>query len=176
MGQEQKGGIQTLQMILRGCGKKVRILFLCTGNYYRSRLAEELLRYNARKADLEIECDSAGLGKIPNLSNPGPIGIAVLEYLQKRGISSLSLARYPKQWTPSDIQTADIIVCMNEREHRAMFESQARPFLNHRHIVYWRIPDVEEDPDLIGPGLIDGEVRGLLAKLKGRHFVKNGRS
>ncbi len=73
-------------MILRRCGKKVRILFLCTGNYYRSRLAEELLRYNAREADLEIECDSAGLGKIPNLSNPGPIGIAALEYLQKRGI------------------------------------------------------------------------------------------
>jgi protein-tyrosine phosphatase len=154
----------------------VRILFLCTGNYYRSRLAEELLRYNAKKADLEIECDSAGLGKIPNPSNPGPIGIAALEYLQKRGISSLSLARYPKQWTPSDIQTADIIVCMNEREHRVMFERQARPFLNHGQTVFWRIPDVGEDPDLMGPGLIDGEVRGLLEKLKDRHFVENGRS
>lgn len=154
----------------------MRILFLCTGNYYRSRLAEELLRYNAKKADLEIECDSAGLGKIPNPSNPGPIGIAALEYLQKRRISSLSLARYPKQWTPSDIQTADIIVCMNEREHRVMFERQARPFLNHGQIVYWRIPDVEEDPDLMGPGLIDGEVRGLLGKLKDRPFVENGRS
>ena len=163
-------------MMLRRCGKRVRILFLCTGNYYRSRLAEELLRYNAKKADLEIECDSAGLGKIPNPSNPGPIGIAALEYLQKRGISSLSLARYPKQWTPSDIQTADIIVCMNEREHRVMFERQARPFLNHGQIVFWRIPDVEEDPDLMGPGLIDGEVRGLLEKLKDRHFVENGRS
>ena len=163
-------------MILRGSVKKVRILFLCTGNYYRSRLAEELFRYHAREADFEIECDSAGLGKIPNPSNPGTIGIAALEYLQKQGIRSLSLARHPKQWTPSDIQTADIIVCMNEREHKVMLESQARPFLNHRHIVYWSIPDVEEDPDLIGPGLIDGEVRGLLAKVKDRHFVENSRS
>jgi len=163
-------------MILRGSVKKVRILFLCTGNYYRSRLAEELFRYHAREADFEIECDSAGLGKIPNPSNPGLIGIAALESLQERGIRSLSLARHPKQWTPSDIQTADIIVCMNEREHKVMLESQARPFLNHRHIVYWSIPDVEEDPDLIGPGLIDGEVRGLLAKVKDRHFVENSRS
>ena len=154
----------------------MRILFLCTGNYYRSRLAEELLRYNARKADLEIECDSAGLGKIPNPSNPGPIGIAALEYLQKRGVSSWSLARYPKQCTPSDIRTADLIVCMNEREHRVMFESQARPFLIHRQIVHWRIPDVEEDPDLTGPGLIDGEVRRLLEELKDRRFDRDGRS
>jgi protein-tyrosine phosphatase len=149
-------------MMFGDCGKKKRVLFLCTGNYYRSRLAEELLRWNAKKADLQIECDSAGLGIIPNPSNPGPIGIAALAYLQARGIVSLTLARYPKKWTPSDIQAADIIVCMNEREHREVFERQARPFLNHGQIVYWHIPDVEEDPDLTGPELIDGEVRGLL--------------
>jgi protein-tyrosine phosphatase len=157
-------------MILRRRGKVVRVLFLCTGNYYRSRLAEELLRYNARKVDLEIECDSAGLGNIPNPSNEGFIGVAVLQYLQTRGIRSSSLERYPKKWSLSDIQAADIIVCMNEREHRVMFESQIRSFSDHRQIVYWHVPDVEEDPDLLGPGLIDGAVSRLLEKLKDRHF------
>ena len=154
----------------------MRVLFLCTGNYYRSRLAEELLRHNAGKAELEIECDSGGLGKIPNPSNAGPIGIAVLEYLRKRGIPSSSQARYPKKWTPSDIQAADIIVCMNEPEHRGMFESQIRPFLDHKQILYWHIPDVEEDRDLIGPGLIDREVKSLLEKLKDRSSGWDGRS
>ncbi len=151
----------------------MRVLFLCTGNYYRSRLAEELLRYEARKAELEIECDSAGLGNIPSPSNPGPIGVAALHYLQALGISSSSLVRYPKKCTASDLQAADIIVCMNEREHREMFERQARPLLDHKRVVYWRVPDVEEDPDLIGPGLIDGEVRGLLARLSDKHFMQN---
>ena len=154
----------------------VRVLFLCTGNYYRSRLAEELLRHNARKEDLEVECDSAGLGKIPNPSNVGPIGIAALEYLQTRGIGWSSMQRYPKKWSPSDIRAADIIVCMNEREHRVMVESQIRPVLDHKQIVYWHIPDVEEDTALIGPGLIDREVRSLLEKLKDRRFVRNSRS
>ena len=149
----------------------MRVLFLCTGNYYRSRLAEELLHYHAKRVDLSIECYSAGLGNIPNPSNPGPIGIVALEYLQARGIGSLTRARHPKKCAPSDIQAADIIVCMNEREHRATFEKQARLFLDHKQIVYWHVPDLEEDPELVGPGLIEGEVRGLLTRLKDTHLV-----
>ena len=163
-------------MILGTCSKPVRVLFLCTGNYYRSRLAEELLRHHAHQADLEIECDSAGLGKIPNLSNPGPIGIAALGYLRTHGVRSLSVARYPKKWTPSDLQAADFIVCMNEREHRSLLDGQARPFLNHSQVLYWHIPDVAEDPDLMGPELIDQNVRGLLAGLRDGAPARNGRS
>jgi len=163
-------------MIPGRCVKKVRVLFLCTGNYYRSRLAEELLRHNAQKADLEIECDSAGLGNIPNPSNPGPIGNAALGYLRTQGVRSLSLERYPKKWTPLDVQAADLIVCMNELEHRSLFEGQALPFLNHTEVVYWHIPDLAEDPDLIGPELIEGNVRGLLAEQRDRPPARNGRS
>jgi protein-tyrosine phosphatase len=162
--------------VLGRFGKRVRVLFLCTGNYYRSRLAEELLRDNAKKADLKIECDSAGLGNIPNPSNPGPIGIAALHCLQRLGISSPSLVRYPKKCTLSDLQAADIIVCLSESEHREMFEKQAGPFLDHKRVIYWHVPDVEEDPDLIGPGLIHGEVRGLLARLTDKHSIQNGLS
>jgi protein-tyrosine phosphatase len=160
-------GVPEKEAIVLGRSEKtVRILFLCTGNYYRSRLAEELLRYHANEADFEIECDSAGLGEIPNPLNPGPIGVDALRYLQRLGISLSSLARFPKRCTPSELQAADVIVCMNEGEHRPLFEIQAGPFLDHKQVVYWHVPDVEEDPDLIGPGLIDRKVIGLLTFLK----------
>ena len=40
-----------------------KILFLCTGNYYRSRLAEELFNHLAIKNDLPWRAWSEGLGQ-----------------------------------------------------------------------------------------------------------------
>jgi protein-tyrosine phosphatase len=45
-----------------GCRK---ILFLCTGNFYRSRFAEELFNHLARQKRLDWVADSRGLVKNP---------------------------------------------------------------------------------------------------------------
>ena len=37
------------------------VLFLCTGNYYRSRFAEELFNHQAERADLDWIAQSRGL-------------------------------------------------------------------------------------------------------------------
>ncbi|HVJ67318.1 MAG TPA: hypothetical protein VM510_05000, partial [Caulifigura sp.] len=38
-----------------------RVLFLCTGNYYRSRFSEELFNSLAKQHNLDWSADSAGL-------------------------------------------------------------------------------------------------------------------
>ncbi|MDZ7693782.1 MAG: hypothetical protein U5K69_22130 [Balneolaceae bacterium] len=37
------------------------VLFICTGNYYRSRMAEELFLFWADETDLDWRAESAGL-------------------------------------------------------------------------------------------------------------------
>lgn len=140
------------------------VLFLCTGNYYRSRLAEELLRLYASNEGVSVFCSSAGLGIIPNINNRGPIATRAIDYLKKLGIEKPVDYQAPRQCTQADISSADIIVCMNEQEHRLLLEKKFAP-LTHKDIRHWNIPDVGEDPDSTGPESIDLKVRELLRSI-----------
>jgi protein-tyrosine phosphatase len=62
-----------------------QVLFLCSGNYYRSRFAEHLFHWLAEKSDLPWRADSRGLraGKYGNI---GPISRFAVEGRKLRGI------------------------------------------------------------------------------------------
>ncbi len=47
------------------------VLFLCTGNYYRSRYAEIL--FNAKAEIMELEWKAVSRGLAPDPRNPGPM-------------------------------------------------------------------------------------------------------
>lgn len=145
----------------------MKVLFLCTGNYYRSRLAEELLRGYSAVIRLDLVCDSAGLGPIPNPINIGPMRLEAVEYLLVRGMNPDSVARFPRKCHESDILLSDIVIGMNEPEHRRMVEGQ---FLGrvHERVRYWRVPDMDEDPDGMGPGLMEQNVKELLREILAR--------
>jgi len=142
----------------------MKTLFLCTGNYYRSRLAEELLRGYAAAQGINLVSDSAGLGIIPNPINIGPIRCEVLDYLKRRGIYSGGVERFPKKCTKTDIRSADIIIGMNEPEHRCMVDEQF-PGVAGNRTRYWHVSDMDEDPGFISPDLIDSNVRELLKEI-----------
>src|SRR4051812_22380778 len=72
---------------------KQRVLFLCTGNYYRSRFAEIYFNWLARQQDIGWSADSRGLAL--DGCNYGPISRHTLNCLTERGINSDSYDRFP---------------------------------------------------------------------------------
>jgi protein-tyrosine phosphatase len=119
-----------------------RVLFLCSGNYYRSRFCEELFNHHAAAARFGWQAISRALRAEPATLNPGPMSPFAVEYLRQRGIRPLNHLRLPLEVSDFDWHTSDVVVAMNDPEHRPMIEqtwpSQAET------VRYWTVADVEE--------------------------------
>ena len=72
-----------------------KVLFLCSGNYYRSRYAEELFNHHAREVDLAWAAFSRGLAEKGSTENVGPMSRFALAALQAKTIMPEGMARYP---------------------------------------------------------------------------------
>ncbi len=116
------------------------VLFLCTGNYYRSRFAEHLFDRLAREEGLPWRAASRGLAA-GTAGNIGPISSFALAELERRGIHLDGQARFPLQVTEADLDAADRIVAMKEIEHRAMLAA-SYPQWEDR-VEYWHIDDLD---------------------------------
>ena len=57
------------------------VLFLCTGNYYRSRFAEVLFNSVAGKMGLPWRASSRGLALERGFNNVGPMAVAAVNAL-----------------------------------------------------------------------------------------------
>ena len=69
------------------------ILFLCTGNYYRSRFAEVMFNSGRSEDELTLESDLARFGSGAGIYNIGPMARAALEMLELRGIRGSAALR-----------------------------------------------------------------------------------
>ena len=120
-----------------------KILFLCTGNYYRSRTAEELFNHYAQQQGLEWQADSLGLAEdITATRNPGPISVFALEFLEKAGVSPKRSKDFPRSLTLAESKAYDFCIALDETEHRPMIE---RRFPDIPHLIYWKVPDVDKE-------------------------------
>lgn len=119
------------------------LLFLCTGNYYRSRFAEEYFNSLAMRENLHWRATSRGLcvDSIEASYNVGPISPHVIPALRQLNVWSQAIPRGPVQCTLDDLARADLVVAVKEAEHREMlatrypgWESKCR---------YWNIHDLD---------------------------------
>ncbi len=137
------------------------VLFLCTGNYYRSRFAEVLFNSVAGKMGLPWRASSRGLALERGVNNVGPMEASAVKALEARGLrAAAEFGRFPIQATVEDFEAAHWVVALKGAEHL--------PLLNERFpgwaekVEFWHVDD--------GPGvldLIEREVLDLAARLIG---------
>ena len=140
------------------------VLFLCTGNYYRSRFAEGLFNRLAGQLRLGWRADSCGLALgHAETANVGPIAIYTLEAFQLRSIPIAEPIRYPKATTLADLTSADLIIALKEAEHRVLMRRHF-PDWEHR-ITYWHVHDLDQAPPHFALAEIETLVRDLIARL-----------
>lgn len=139
------------------------ILFLCTGNYYRSRFAELLFNARAHELGLPWRADSRGLALDRGIYNFGPMARCVVETLRNRGVD-LPTPRHPIQLTIYDLQDAARIIALKETEHRPLLEERYGGWEDR--VEYWHIHDNDVwtvEQTLSG---IERQIDDLISKLR----------
>ena len=140
------------------------LLFLCTGNYYRSRYAEELFNHGAVRTGLTWRARSRGLAIESGLNNVGPLSPYVLEGLRARGLVAQGGDRLPEQCTAIDLEGAGHIVALYEPEHRPLLRERFSGW--EQRVEYWQVADIEIVSPKIALGVIDRQTDALLGRLR----------
>jgi protein-tyrosine phosphatase len=143
-----------------------RILFLCTGNYYRSRFAEELFNHRARQARLSWSADSRALAIERGRGNVGPISAHAVAGLTQLGVDPSGRGRTPRQCLVEDLSNAQLIVALEQAEHRPLLLERFPDW--EARVRYWHVRDIEfEAPTKALAGLVT-KVDELVAELTSR--------
>jgi protein-tyrosine phosphatase len=137
------------------------VLFLCTGNYYRSRFAEVLFNSVAGKMGLPWRASSRGLALERGVNNVGPMAAEAIKALAAMGIcAGADCARPPAQVTAEDLEAAARIVALKRDEHLPLLQERFPAWAEK--VEFWHVDDTPEVP-----GLIEREVMGLVARILG---------
>ncbi len=140
----------------------MKILFICTGNYYRSRFAE--LYFNHLAPDLKLESCAYSKGLNP-CTFTNPISDTVLKFLETLDIRSPSY-RMPAKLLNEDFKIHDLFIALDEQEHRPMVEKLFPYYADQ--IEYWHVADKPELSSKIALPKIAKSVEDLLYKLSTR--------
>ena len=137
-----------------------RVLFLCSGNYYRSRIAEALFNHQARAAGWPWRAFSRGL-------STHLVDDDISQYTRKvllhRGIALKQTAPAQRALTRSDLAAAAHVVALKESEHRRVME--ARFPRQAARVEYWKVHDLDASLPAATMAAIEKEVRRLARRL-----------
>src|SRR5213082_3178913 len=137
------------------------VLFLCTGNYYRSRFAEVLFNSVAGKMELPWQASSRGLALERGVNNVGPMAVAAIKSLEALGVRATdAVTRLPAQVTSDDLERAALIVALKHAEHLPLLQERFPAWVEK--VEFWHVDDA---PEVLG--LIEQEVMGLIAHILG---------
>jgi protein-tyrosine phosphatase len=140
------------------------VLFLCTGNYYRSRFAEELFNHKVSAAGMGWQADSRALAIERGARNIGPLSPFTLHGLAARGFSARGGGRMPLACAASDLESADRIIALNEPEHRPLVRTRFPEW--ESRIQFWQVEDVEYTRPEVALAAIENQIDALVRSLE----------
>lgn len=115
-----------------------RVLFICTGNYYRSRFAEALFNHHAEARSLPWRAFSRGLAI--HVVPEGTISSQTVKGLNERGIGLHHTGPTRVQISEEDLQGSQMAIALKEDEHRPLMD-RLFPDWSDR-VTFWDIDDM----------------------------------
>jgi len=139
------------------------VLFLCSGNYYRSRFAEVLFNALAPRRGLAWRAESRGFRLHP--ANIGPISPHAIAGLRARGIDCPDPTRYPRVAAAGEFDAVELVVAVKEAEHRPLMRRHFPAWVDR--VEYWQIHDLDCAGADEALAELDGQVQNLIERLAG---------
>jgi len=115
------------------------LLFICTGNYYRSRFAEAVFNYHAAKHRLNWRAFSRGLAI--HLARDDGLCIYAHDALMDRGIPIHCTAANKASVTEADLRRATRRIALLESEHRPYLRKLFPDWEDK--VEYWHAQDLD---------------------------------
>lgn len=144
-----------------------QVLFLCTGNYYRSRFAELLFNHLAQQRGIGWRADSRGLARNFGTWNVGPISPHALARIEKCNVTCDRPHRDPMHCHEPDLAAADLVIALKEAEHRPLLRMHFAGWEDR--VTYWHIHDVDQAEPDDALAQIEHLVHELVEKLSTNH-------
>ena len=141
----------------------MNVLFLCTGNYYRSRFAEMMFNHLASQAGLPHRAESRALGLERGINNIGPISPATAAVLASKGVAMPAQHRPPRQACDADFLAFDLIIALKEAEHRPLMDQRFPAFAGR--VQYWHVHDLDAGTPPEAFAQIEANLRQLIISL-----------
>ncbi|MGY3569899.1 arsenate reductase/protein-tyrosine-phosphatase family protein [Vibrio paucivorans] len=142
-----------------------KILFLCSGNYYRSRFCELYFNHQAAHHALPHRASSAALLRIlDNTGNEGAIAKEVLNKLKSLDAQLIDAHRMPRIAHNEDLTNADLVYAASESEHRPMVAQHFPQMVNK--VQFFQVEDVPIMTPNEAFALLTAEVDQLIHSLR----------
>jgi protein-tyrosine phosphatase len=141
-----------------------RVLFLCTGNYYRSRFAEILFNHLAGEMAPDWSAFSRALAIELGARNEGPISAHTRNACAERAIRISEPIRSPQSASDEDFASASRIIALKETEHRPYMTTRFPNWADR--IEYWHVHDLDAAEPADACARIEQHVRALIDELR----------
>jgi protein-tyrosine phosphatase len=142
----------------------LKLLFFCTGNYYRSRFAEALFNHAARRERLGWTAFSRGLAI--HLAD-GDLSPHTERALDARKIDLIDTGVTRISLSEVDLLEASHIVALDLNEHRALMLRHFPEWADR--VTYGKVKDIDQaEPDQ-ALAMIEGLVHNLIKELPPVH-------